>query len=201
MKKVVSFFAVTLLAISLFGNEQVKDKKGFFTFLLQTGSSFGLSGYNVKEWGDKGDTDKRETEYLPGFVLSNFQLGIGSELSEKIYLAFMIGAWGNVDFSRYAVTTASLYGKYIFLDNNISPVCTLQAGLFLEDFPEAFLGLVVNPSVGVEFNRNTGRNFHVTLGYLLTYWKNEGTDPGNSEYIDNDEEQRHAVSLNIGMTF
>lgn len=201
MKKIVGVLVITFLATSLFGNESAKDKKGLLTFILQTGSSVGVSGYNLKEWGDEGDTNKSETEYLPGFVLNNFQFGIGSELTEKMYLAFMIGAWGNEDFSRYAVTTASLYGKYVFLDNNISPVCTLQGGLFLEDFPEAFLGLVVNPSVGVEFNRSTGRNFHVTLGYLLTYWKNEGTDPGNSEYIDNDEEQRHAVSLNIGMTF
>lgn len=171
------------------------------SIVMQAGSSIGITGYNKDEEGYKGKTNLVETEFLPGFILSNLEFGLGTYISDKTYIAFMVGGWVDSDIIRYAVTTASLYYKYAFTDNNISPIFTFQGGLFLEEFPQAMLGAVINPSIGFEFDRSSRTKFHISVGYLLTHRALEEPDVEDPDYIRSEEEQRHAVSLNIGITF
>ncbi len=169
--------------------------------ILQTGSSYTLAGFHEKEYGDIGNTTVEETEFMPGFYMNQLQLALGKQLNESLYLGFMIGGWLRSDFSSYAVTNASLYTKYALTGNNISPILTFQGGLFMEEFPDSYLGFVINPAVGVEMNRSQGLPVHITIGYLLTFYDFGGTDPGNENYLNDESEQRHGISLTAGCSF
>lgn len=194
LRRVLCLCLLASAALSLHAERKI-------TFIVQTGTSFTLAGYHEREYGDMGSTTLEETEFMPGFYMNQLQFALGKQFSESLYLGFMIGGWLRTDFSSYAVTNASLYTKYAITENNLSPIVTCQGGLFMENFPDSFLGFVVNPAVGVELNRSRDTPMHITLGYLLTFYEFEGTDPGNENYLNNEGEQRHGITLTGGISF
>ncbi len=169
--------------------------------LLRTGTSIGLSGYNVSERGYEGETlETTETEYLPGFLLNSLQVGLGSWVSPQFYLAFTPGIWFSEDFSRFAFTPGALMGKYSFLSKPITPILSFQGGIFIEQ-PISLFGVFVNPAVGVEFGTPGGISWFVDCGYLFTYWGQDSgmIDDTGKEYLNIDEDIRHSISLSTGI--
>lgn len=190
-----------LMIIVLAGVPLSLHAEKMITFILQTGSSYTISGFHEREYGDIDNPTLEETEYLPGFYMSQLQVAIGRQINESLYLGFMIGGWLRNDFSSYAVTNASLYTKYAFIEKDWSPILSFQGGLFMEEFPDSYLGFVINPAFGIELNRSQRLPLHITLGYLLTFYFFEGTDPGNEDYLNNEGELRHGISLTAGFSF
>ena len=193
-RKILALLLLTGLTFSLYAERKV-------TFVVQAGTSYTLAGFHEKETGDVGDTTLESTEFMPGPYMNQLQFALGKQLNKSLYLGFMIGAWLRSDLSSYAVTNASLYTKYAFTEKELSPILTFQGGLFMEEFPDSYLGFVVNPAVGIELNRSRKLPLHLSLGYLLTFYNFEGTDPGNEDYLNNESAQRHGISLTAGFSF
>jgi len=170
-------------------------------FVLQTGTSYRLLGFYEEEIGDENDPDVYEEELMPGMYMNQLQIGIGQNINDSLYLGFMVGGWVNTDFSSYAITNASLYSKYAFTEQDLSPIATFQGGLYMEGFPDSFLGFVINPALGVEWNRLSGVPLHLTAGYLLTFYNFEGTAPDDDTYLNNESKQEHGISLTLGFSF
>lgn len=198
MKTKLFLLIILLLSGTLNAQEESKSN---ISFIIKGGVNIGIAGYNVVERGELGvDFTSVTTEYLPLFLLNTMQFGIGQDFSPQLYLALVPGIWFSEDFSRFAFTPMSVFGKYALTHKKTAPTLFLQGGIFIETELSLF-GFFINPAIGIEFNRTEKAKWHISAGYLFTYWGLDTFDPGDPNNITNDKDVRHAVSISMGATF
>jgi len=202
VKKTIITLLLFLFVFSLTAQEGDTSRTAF---LLKTGTSIGITGYTLTEKGYENEEElevEEETEHLPGFILNTVQLGAGIKPLSNVFLAFVPGIWFSETFDRFAFTPASLLCKVSLFNKEVSPILSVQGGIFIEQPVSAF-GMFANPAVGVEFINPNGPDWYIDCGYLVTYWSLEDgfIDTTERYYFNYDESIRHSVSISAGMMF
>lgn len=184
---------------------------------LITGSAFAQKGYEktVELGAGIGVGEYSNTSF--GASMIN-----GYRFNEYFYLGLGVGfgysnALNGVDIDKYGYTTEYRTDAYLipiyasikanFTKSNISPFFrfnigyTFDANQYIKDAP----GLMIEPSIGVDFKINDKNTIYTALGFNLqhskySYTRNVGTTDSNWD-ITTKSEMLKSASIKVGFKF
>ncbi len=196
MKKLICILFLTSVML-----ENINAQKGYEKS-IEVGTNIGVGEYSNTSFGASMINGYRFNEY--------FYLGLGVGFGYS-------NALNGVDIDKYGYTTEYRTDAYLipiyasikanFTKSNISPFFrfnigyTFDANQYIKDAP----GLMIEPSIGVDFKINNKNTIYTALGFNLqhseySYTRNVGTTDSNWD-ITTKSEMLKSASIKVGFKF
>lgn len=196
MKKLICILFLTSVML-----ENINAQKGYEKS-IEVGTNIGVGEYSNTSFGANMINGYRFNEY--------FYLGLGVGFGYS-------NALNGVDIDKYGYTTEYRTDAYLipiyasikanFTKSNISPFFrfnigyTFDANQYIKDAP----GLMIEPSIGVDFKINDKNTIYTALGFNLqhseySYTRNVGATNSNWD-ITTKSEMLKSASIKVGFKF
>lgn len=196
MKKLICILFLTSVML-----ENINAQKGYEKS-IEVGTNIGVGEYSNTSFGASMINGYRFNEY--------FYLGLGVGFGYS-------NALNGVDIDKYGYTTEYRTDAYLipiyasikanFTKSNISPFFrfnigyTFDANQYIKDAP----GLMIEPSIGVDFKINDKNTIYTALGFNLqhseySYTRNVGATNSNWD-ITTKSEMLKSASIKVGFKF